>query len=71
MNTFFEQWIAFVISQTWEFGGGCSITGLSGFLTKPYRASMTEHDIAAAKQWLQARSEVQSSTSGELVDAWH
>jgi uncharacterized protein YggL (DUF469 family) len=68
-----EEWIEFVESKDWVFGGGGSVRGttIEGFVARAGRGTLKEEDRLLAEQWLSERKWVKSFHVGSLKDAWH
>ena len=68
-----EEWIEFVESKDWVFGGGGNVRGttIEGFVARAGRGTLKEEDRLLAEQWLSEKKWVKSFHVGSLKDAWH
>lgn len=68
-----EEWIEFVESKDWVFGGGGNVSGttIEGFVARAGRGTLKEEDRLLAEQWLSEKKWVKSFHVGSLKDAWH
>lgn len=68
-----DQWIEFVESQGWGFGGGGGegTDMMSGYLVSFERGSLGEGDRERARQWLDSQPGFACIQCAELSDAWH
>ena len=66
-----DEWLGFVDSNCYVFGGGAAEDKLAGFLTSNSNRSLTEDDRILVEQWLSKREWVSNFEIGKLKDAWH
>ena len=68
---FWDRMVDFVEARGLTFGGGGTLPNGGAFVDRPGRASATEEDRAALREWLQEQPEVEEAVLGDLVDAYH
>lgn len=68
-----DQWIEFIESKGWAFGGGGNENNreFSGFVCQPGLGTLFEQDRAAIQEWLEKQSWITEAVVHELHDAWH
>jgi len=71
LDQFWDRFIlGFIEARGLMCGGACG-RAWSVFVTPERRRSATEHDRAAARDWLADQPDVRDVSVGPLVDAWH
>lgn len=66
-----DEWIGFVESNRWAFGGGVSDKKIEGFVASQFNMSLTQDNRVLLAEWLSQADWVESFCIGELSDAWH
>ena len=66
-----DDWIDFIESQGWCFGGGGSDHQIKGYLTQVDSGTLTESDRELVAQWLTSQSWVTTHQLDPLSDAWY
>lgn len=70
LDTTVDEWIDFVESNGWNFGGGIGDGRLSGFVAM--RGSSLRHsDRALIREWLSCKLGADNVEVGSLRDCWH
>ena len=71
IDQFWDRFVlGFIEARGLVCGGACG-RGWSVFVTPEGRRSATEHDRAAARNWLAEQPDVRDVSVGPLFDAWH
>ena len=72
-DTFLDEWINFVESNDWSFGGGTRLNSFLGFLTHSYSSpgSLNDTDRILVMNWLSQHPCCKDTKVGELADVWH
>lgn len=70
---FLDEWISFVESNDWSFGGGTSPLSFKGFLTHSHSGpgSLCDADRVLVTNWLSQHPDCKAIKVSELQDAWH
>ena len=68
-----NEWIDFVESKGWAFGGGGSTKRktIEGFIAKFGRGTLKEEDRLQAEKWFDEKEWIESFEVELLKDAWH
>lgn len=64
------NWIRWLETQDWQFGGGLSGLNLSGFLCR-HRGNLDANDRQRLLDWLGAQSAWQLVALSDFIDSWY